>query len=192
MFHKQFQGVHMDPIWRLDYMYFSSFMAAILDFGGHIGFHHQIFFGTIKYHISLHQHDVWVFYRPHLNAKIKKTDFHEIRKIPDRGSTHQAVKSKSYSISLAIILKYTPEIHTFQKNTVAICPPKWYRWPLLAQTLKQSLLFWSTSSHTRVYSVSVTFIIFTLTCLWMWMTCYDWFWYWFLDSLVIGGSHLFL
>jgi len=114
-------GIFMYTDWKIWYLFNfwrpSWILADILDTII------RPFWGTIKYHILLHQHDVWVFYRPHLTVNIKKTHFREIPKKSDRGSTHQAVKSKSYSISLAIISKYTLEIHIFQKNIVAICHP---------------------------------------------------------------------
>ena len=104
-------------------VFFLIFCAAILDFGYHIGFNQQKFWlETSNTLFLLHQHDVWVFNRPHLIVNTQKSHFHEFP-ISDGGSTHQAVKSKSNTISLAIIRKYTLEIHTFQiykLNTICI------------------------------------------------------------------------
>ena len=118
-------SLQIECIWNKKSI-FLTFLAAILDFGDHVGFHHKIFvMETSNMLFLLHQNDVWVHYRPHLIVYTHKYNFPEIPKFPIGGATNQAVKSKSCAISLAIILKYTPEIHTLKKNIVATCPPKW-------------------------------------------------------------------
>ena len=117
----------------------NSFMAAILDFGGHFEWETEnlILFGVayvcITFMMSFMMVET-VFCAPacyccHTPRILGDAIFWEGR------CMFSPITLLSYQIRRAIIQKYDLGIYSFQKNIDSLCPPKWYRWPYLAHTL---------------------------------------------------------